>query len=611
VGEGGGYGGREAVALRLDVVITPGGTAFTVGELAQRLPELGIEIAPRLERAPICFVGAIQIDDEDDDDSKRRVMHHLETLRAFSKSYPDVAISIGEPDGGTLRLEGGSFGDDEADLVAMFHDVPDERWRLLVSFRLAPDGHGYLLGLVSRAVPGTLSPVVDASEAGLALGFDIAGDADRVADILGALRMAWRQEGSEVECLIEVEGSQPALTVARVWSDWVELEKSLRRGRAITRTPGAAMRSPDRLTVLAEVASSAPVLGSSALSWIDSDDQILCLAGGKLYALPERFEIGDPRTGGIVTRGDGSLLFVSTERRFDIPPPRDDGERRLHGTAGSRALLTDTVGSGDGATTRFMLVSDRGLDEGLELRCVRGIDVWDHHAYVLAGDRDDPRLLSIDLYAGWSYSSSKPWRNGEATDVAAISNARVAITTQHGQRSTLHLVERHGLSFSRTIALPCIAPQIVGHGVNNVWITGLAPGGDGRCDLFRVALATGKVIVETAEIFDVQALDVACNDVGNAAVVAARQAVWAITVGREPRELVLLGADQVTGIACARGDIDPLQRTQRDVPAVLLRDRTSARLVLGLERVIVPLDTPGHAPLFIDPIDHDLVKRQR
>jgi len=597
--------------LRLEVVITPGGTAFTAAELAERLPELAIEIAPAMERAPIRFVGRIMVDDEHDDDTKRRVMHHLETLRAFSKTYPDIAITIGEPDGGMLHLKAGSFGDDEADLVAMFDDVSSERWRLLVSFRLVPDGHGYLLGLVSKALPGTLSPVVDASDAGLAFGFEIDGEVDRVADVIGALRLAWRQEGSEVECLVEIEGSQPVLTVVRTWSDWVELEKTLRHGQSITRPASSTTRSPDKPTLLSTVASAAAVLGDGALTWIDSDEQILCLAGGNLYALPERIEAGNPRSGAIVTRGDGRMLFVSTQRRFEIPSPPDDTERRIHAVLRSRALLSDTVGSGDGATTRLVLVSDLGISEGLELRRVRGIGHWDRHAYVIADGSAGPQLFAIHVDPRWSHSCSTPWRDGEPTDLTVISKARLAITTQHGQRSTLHLVERENLSFSRTIALPCIAPQIVGHAEHTVWITGLSPGGDARCDLFRVSLLNGKVSVETAEILGVKTLDVACNDIAAAAVVAAKQAVWVITGDREPRELALLGSEEVTGTACGRVDIDRISKSYRDVPAVFLRDHTSSRLVLGMERLKVALDTPGHAPLFVDPVDHDLVKRQR
>jgi hypothetical protein len=165
------------------------------------------------------------------------------------------------------------------------------------------------------------------------------------------------------------------------------------------------------------------------------------------------------------------------------------------------------------------------------------------------------------------------------------------------------------LSFSRTIAVPCVAPQIVGHAEHTVWITGLSPGGDVRCDLFRVSVLTGKVSVETAELVGVKTLDVACNDIASAAVVAAKRAVWTIIRDREPRELALLGSEEVTGIACGRVDVHRVAWSYRDVPAVFLRDHTSSRLVLGLERLTVSLDTAGHAPLFVSPIDHDLVGR--
>jgi hypothetical protein len=38
--------------------------------------------------------------------------------------------------------------------------------------------------------------------------------------------MAWRQEGSEVECLVEIEGERPVLTIVRRWGEWMELERT-------------------------------------------------------------------------------------------------------------------------------------------------------------------------------------------------------------------------------------------------------------------------------------------------------------------------------------------------------------------------------------------------
>src|SRR5206468_11062784 len=133
--------------------------------------------------------------------------------------------------------------------------------------------------------------------AALAIGFEIPGEAGHVADLVSNLRLAWRQEGSEAECLVEIEGPHPVVTVLRTWTDWVQLERSLRKAPS----PGLGARTADAPaevpTILAEVSTAARVLGTDALSWIDADDQILCLVDGKMIALPERVEIGDATRG--------------------------------------------------------------------------------------------------------------------------------------------------------------------------------------------------------------------------------------------------------------------------------------------------------------------------
>lgn len=140
----------------------------------------------------------------------------------------------------------------------------------------------------------TISPngaafTVDESPNALAVGFAIIWGAERVADVVSCLRMAWREEGSEVECLIEVEGEVPVLTIVRTWGEWVDLERTLRRLPAWAHRTGAPHAAEAAITPLADVPEAAPVLGAAVLSWIDADEQILGIVRGVLCALPERY----------------------------------------------------------------------------------------------------------------------------------------------------------------------------------------------------------------------------------------------------------------------------------------------------------------------------------
>ncbi|HEX3757973.1 MAG TPA: hypothetical protein VHW23_04685, partial [Kofleriaceae bacterium] len=447
--------------VELAVTISPNGAVFTVAELDARLPGLQLTVAPAVERAPVGFVGRIAFEDSDEAWIKRAVAHQLDLLREFSAAFPAATIAIAADDGGELRLEAGSFGGDDAEVRALLDQIGDEgAWRLMVSFRIEADAHRHVLALVHRALPAGVEPVVDEAPGALAIGFAIAGTADRVADLVGCLRTAWREEGSEVECLIEIEGERPALTIVRTWREWVALERGLRRLPVSTRGAAGPPGADAAITPLARVPEAAAVLDGEVVSWIDAEDQILGIVGNLLCALPTRVEAGDPLSCELWRRAGGLLYVTRGDLHCEVPEPADGADRRFHAVSKAGALFSDTTGTAAAARTRLVRVAADGVETGPELACVRALDVDGGEAYALAGGRDGVALCSIQIGDGWGRADARPWPPDEvATDLAVISPSRIAVTTERGARSTLHLIERANLAYARRIALPCVAPQ--------------------------------------------------------------------------------------------------------------------------------------------------------
>ena len=573
------------MTVELDVKVAPAGVPFTIDELAARLPDLALTVAPALKHEQLSFVGRIRVEG-DEVEVRRSIARQLAALRAFSTEFPTVTITISAMEGGELCLRAGSFGPDEEELVSLLSAATeDEAWRVLVSFRVEASEHQRIQELVGRAVPAGLVPVVDESPAALAMGFSILGDRHRVADLVGALRMSWCDEGSDLECLIEIEGPEPMVTVVRTSAEWAEIERTLRRSQARARDAAIAASAAERPTVLAELPEVESALRGELLSWI-ADDQILCVSRGTLLALPERVE-AQTANRAVVRRRDGSMHLVRGDQRLEIPPAPADVERRLHGITSRGALFTDTRGTGEGSRTQLLLVDDK-VEAGLELARVRALDATEGEAFALVTGPDGIRLLAIEIGPGWGHTATRPWDpDDNATDLAVVSASRVAVTVERGSRSVLYLVERANLVHARVVALPCVAPQIMGLGAQTIWITGMSPGpGRSRCDVFRVELFTGKVVIESAEL-DSPAFDVAVDEIGSEAVLAAQHAVYTTGDGA-PRELVDLAGRTVTGIAYRR------------VPAVFVQEDRGARLVLGPDRVTVALPSPGHAPRFLN-----------
>ncbi|HEX2685326.1 MAG TPA: hypothetical protein VHN14_01845 [Kofleriaceae bacterium] len=139
------------------MTISPNGAAFTVAELDTWLPGLQVTVASAVERAPVGSVGRSVLDDPDGAWIKSAVAHQLGLLREFSVAFPTATIAITADDGGELRLEGGSFGADDAEIQELIAQIGNEAaWRLLVSFRIEADAHRHVLELVQRALPAGL-----------------------------------------------------------------------------------------------------------------------------------------------------------------------------------------------------------------------------------------------------------------------------------------------------------------------------------------------------------------------------------------------------------------------------------------------------------------------
>lgn len=84
-------------------------------------------------------------------------------------------------------------------------------------------------------------------------------------------------------------------------------------------------------------------------------------------------------------------------------------------------------------------------------------------------------LHTIERGGTWGRAETRPWEHDEIPRDVAVVESRIAITVQRDLRSTLYLLERANLVYRRTIAVPCVEPQIVGHRNDTLWVTGMSP----------------------------------------------------------------------------------------------------------------------------------------
>jgi hypothetical protein len=591
------------VQVRLAIVIDARGEAIAAGDVAQLVPPsrlrlvavVAFERAGELPRAAPSqsWIGHVAIEGPHAD-CQHDLAQHLIALRKLSARFPDAVITIGaEPGGGVLTARAGSFGADDAELASLIamasalELAAEGPQRLYVSFRIEADAHPHLIELVTRALPpGWDPPVVDTSPTTLALGFELAGEGARLADLIAILRLAWRQEGSEPECLIELEGDEPIVCVVETWAAWVALEQRIRSGAPAGPSEPAFLR-----TELAAV-PVARVLGDRRLSWIDGEGRILCLADGTLQVLSERSEVGERTGGEIRRRADGSIYFVEGQAVVEIPPPRPGAERVLHGLYG-RVVMIETTGD-EAAASRLRVVSKSGISDGPYLTRLRALDVCGAQDQVYAlSEQAGVVSLSVHAMRDWARGNARPWDPEDTpTDVAVISTGRVAVTAERDHRAMLYLVERANLAHARRIALPCSEPQIVAHHREALWITGMSPPpAPRRCDLFRVDLREGTVTVVTAEL-DVPRIDVEGatwhdDQRPPSCLVATPEAVFVASRGLQ-RLVDLARGERVTSMV------------HGELPVIFVEGgERGPRLLLGEPPSIVALDSPGDAPRFL------------
>ena len=387
---------QSSEPMRLEVVIVPGGEPLTVAMLVDRAPGLGLGVAPALERSAVSFVGGVALGSPEAD-----VARHVTTLARLSRELPGLEIAVTlVPDGGVLRIHGGAFEPDEVARGSLLGKVSGSlRWRVYVSFRIEADAHPHLIQLVTGSIGPGYAPVIDSTSSALAIGIHVEGDATRVANLVGDLRLAWRQEGSEAACLIEIEGADPKLATLHTWTEWLELERSLRRAAA---PAPAAPLEPPRTVTLAQAPETASLLGASHLSWIDADDQILSLHQGELLAQTERIELERDGVELRRTSADRLALLVG-EARIDVPPPEAGAERRVHDLHRD-VLISESRGRASSAHTRLFLVTAKGIHEGPVLGAVRAIDADADAVFAIADGRGGVALTR------WSAAAPGPGR---------------------------------------------------------------------------------------------------------------------------------------------------------------------------------------------------------
>lgn len=303
-------------------------TIVTTGELADAVPGLTFSVLDGLDRAGPTFGARIVVDGALDE-AREVVARHLEGLRWLSSQLPDAVIWIRAiPDGGELRLTGGTFGEHADELAALLGPiVGGQHWRLYASFRIGQDAHDHLQRLVERSVAPAYEPTIDRSPAALAVGFEVEGSADKLAELVELLRFAWRQEGSEVEALVEVEGSEPVVATLRTWGDWLALERRFRPAPSRTSTS----------TVVRELPELASVPAIGGLTWIDEEGRIFGIEDGALCSLSERTET-ERADAEVRRREDGTMYFTHAGRCVDA------GVRRRSARHARRAAARAGVG---------------------------------------------------------------------------------------------------------------------------------------------------------------------------------------------------------------------------------------------------------------------------
>jgi len=443
---------------------------------------------------------------------------HLAALAELSREHAAWRFRIEvEPDGGTLELIDGSFGD-EADEVAQLlawtaptdepiAAVPTST--LYASFELARYAHGAFVALVTEKLSSDDEPVIQASDQALALGFTLTGDEEHTAQLVGALRYAWITGGNLARCLVEIEGEVPhSCTIAKL-EDWAELDLAMR--------PTPAPTDPRVLT------------------WVDDRGRCRALVDGVVHEVEARLDATHGRTSSVVRCGDGRWVLRLATTTLELPADASF-EREV--------LVCERSG--------IVLVERRG--RALRLRILDGlghrttpvmsgaavaVDLARRVAYVA-----DLDLVTIDLQMIGT-GRSQPWPEGtRVTDLAMVGPRLIAAAD--GELLMLDAT----CEVKRSIYVPCTNLEIVETSHETVHLLGEGP--TGRVDLVRVDLGPDRALTSILT----SGLDArgwgelyAIADRRRWWLAYAQRGVFALSPHQEIARLATIGSDdRITGI---------------------------------------------------------------
>jgi hypothetical protein len=521
---------------------------------------------------------------------QRDVAIHLRVLRRLSAANPAWQIRIEiEPDGGVLRLQAGSFGDDSEEVEELLrwtagyvHRLDGAHTRLYTSVRLPPDAHRHFLDLVVAQLPERWpAPTIDTSPDAISIGFELDGDAERTAQLVGLLRYAWLTEGSQAEVLIELEGDPPIVRRIAELRGWSQLERELRAVEqpappapptiATAPSAGATMRS-----------RTLPVLADRALTWLDDRGRIFGMRGdGIITEFAERVELA-VEGGTLYRRSDGSACLRSPRGVVELPA-MPDAERRFHCATQSGAVITELRGP----DARLRLVTSGGVFDGPSLHKPRALVPSESgkFAMVVSEVGGRPALVTVELPSlGWDYVA--PWPElAEVTDLAMVGDGRLAAVADLDGATAVYVLGALDGALDRTVYVPCRDPAIVRSRTGMVWLTGASTGRRARYDLFQIDLAARSAAVLTA----------GTDSAGWGALHAVHRAAgWVLAYsGRGvfhfgPTLDPVIALDPDEDITALHGDA---------LLAVFASGPRGARLTLGEQEVqVLDLPSPGYAP---------------
>jgi hypothetical protein len=252
-------------------------------------------------------------------------------------------------------------------------------WSVFASFRIAEARQPNLLRLLDAVVAPSIERTMHRAPAALAIGFELAGAPTNVAELLALVRFAWKEEGSDVDTLVEIVGPTSITATLRTVDDWVALERGFR-----SRPDGA------EVVELVTMPELLHIVGSDGLTWLDAENNLFGIVADTLCSFARRRE---------------PEISPSPITLADGPWQSDEVPTHAEVIGNGRAAVTVERG----ARSRLYLVERATLSCGrtIALPCTgprivghAGNSLWITGMAPLPGA---PRcdLFRVDLVAGW------------------------------------------------------------------------------------------------------------------------------------------------------------------------------------------------------------------